>query len=69
MDLTIWLKCNRQIPSLFFIDKDSDVRSNRILLRYDAKSNAGIAMIQRYQRIGERRAIDLHVTLLCGVGS
>ena len=48
VDLTVWLKRNRQIPHLFFIHEDSDVLSNRVLFGDDAKAQAGIATIQCY---------------------
>ena len=46
VDLTVWLKRNRQIPHLFFIHEDSDVLSNRVLFGDDAEAQAGLATIQ-----------------------
>ena len=63
------VKGRSQILPLLLVHKNSDVRSDPVLLRDDPKSNAGIATIQRRQHIGECRAIDLYLTLLCGVGS
>src|SRR2546422_953154 len=47
VDLIVPSKCGRQIQRLFFIDKDPDVLSDRVLLRDDAKAKAWIAVIQR----------------------
>ena len=67
VDLILWLKRNRQIPRLFFIDEDSDVPSNRVLFGDDAKSQAGIATIQCRQHFGQGLAFGLYFAFLFGV--
>src|ERR1051326_2359052 len=63
------MKGRSQILQLLFVHKNSDVWPDPVLFSNNSKSDTGIATIQRRQHIGECRAIDLHVTPVCCVGS
>ena len=65
MDLILWLKRCGQVRCLFFIHKDSDVRSDRVLFRDDAKPDAGDTVDPELTSTSSRERGRLPLTSPC----